>query len=203
MLRMKLPDWLNTCLSWVSWKLCGQIPTKIDGGERIMRTIFHPANINEKKGTLKSNFMRPQISHSDEDDSSIASNKLSVTRYDYSGMEFCRSHARANQSEPNRHYWGFGRFVVSALEETRMFGDIECGSIVEYKPTPDNPAHANIHLGYRIKPGETLRSEWSDYIKHLADSAEVYQDPNPTSPTWEGVPIDEPHFGILKYKQKS
>lgn len=53
-----------------------KIPTEIDNNEYIMRTIFSPANFNDK-GKLRPNYMRPQISKPDEDDKTIASNKLS------------------------------------------------------------------------------------------------------------------------------
>lgn len=60
------------------------IPTEIKDDEYIMRTIFSPANFNAK-GNLRPNFMRPQISRPDEDNKEMASNKLSVTRYNYVG----------------------------------------------------------------------------------------------------------------------
>ena len=202
MLQMNLPDWLSACLYWVRWKACGCIPSKIGGEERIMRTIFHPANFNKKKGTLKSNFMRPPANDADEDDATIQSNKLSTTRYDYAGIEFCRSHARAHQSEPCRHYWGFGRFVVNCLETPRMIENSSFVCKVKCKPADDNPAHANIDLGFRLKIGEPLDGQAQEYIKQLAESAEIYEDPNPTGDQWTGRVIDNPMFGTLKYKAK-
>lgn len=183
--------------------MCGRIPSKIDVSERIMRTIFHPANFNEKKGTLKSNFMRPPASELDEDNHTFLSNKLSVTRYDYSGIDFCRRHARAHQKEPRRNYWGFGRFVVGALVAARQVSSRDMTCTVEYKPADDNPAHANINLGFRLLPGEPLDSETNEYIKQLAESAEILQDPDPTSERWTGCILDEPKFGKLKYKPLS
>ena len=67
------------------------IPKKVAGDEIVLRTIFSPANI--KNGKLKSNFMRPPIKYPDEDKPSLASNKLSVTRLNYMGIEFCRKHS--------------------------------------------------------------------------------------------------------------
>ena len=204
MLQMKSPDWLSTCLSWVSWKLCGYIPTKINGGEIVFRTIFSPANVSEKNGKIKlnSNFMKPP-SGPDEDDPTIKSNKLSTTRYDYAGIEFCRCHARAHQSNPMRHYWGFGKFVVSELEQPCEVDGLTCSCIVEPKPVDDNPAHANINLGFRLHEGETLDSRISAYLKQLAGMAVVIKDPNPVSEHWEGDTIDEPIYGKLEYKDKT
>jgi hypothetical protein len=178
------------------------IPSEIGQEERIIRTIFHPANFNEKKGTLKSNFMKPPANEIDEDDPTIMSNKLSVTRYDYAGINFCRSHAHAHQKEPRRHYWGFARFVVGTLEMARMINGQSKKCKVEYKPVDDNPAHANINMGFRLQPGEPLDSETNEYIKQLADSAEVLQDPDPASDSWKGTPIDDPKYGKLTYKGK-
>lgn len=200
---MKSPNWLNTYLTWVNWKICGRIPSKIDDNERIMRTIFHPANFNEKKGTLKSNFMRPPACELDEDNHTFLSNKLSVTRYDYSGIDFCRKHARAHQKEPRRNYWGFGRFVVGELMAARQVSSRDMTCTVEYKPAEDNPAHANINLGFRLLPGEPLDSETNEYIKQLAESAEILQDPDPISERWKGSKLDDPKFGKLKYKPQS
>ncbi len=197
----RLASLLSSCLSWVS-SFCGNgIPDVVGGEERVMRTIFHPANFNEKKGTLKSNFMRPPTA-ADEKDDTIASNKLSTTRYDYCGMEFCRRHARAHQKEPRRHYWGFGRFVVEHLIAPRQIDGEMHSCTVEPKPEYDNPAHANINLGFRQAVGEPLDSQTAEYIKQLAESAEVLQDPSPTSEQWEGEPVDEARYGKLKYKPK-
>lgn len=166
-----------------------------------MRTIFHPANFDKKGKTLRSNFMRPP-SDVDEEDETIASNKLSTTRYDYAGMEFCRAHARFHQSEPRRHYWGFGRFVVNELTAPRIIENQSYICSVEPRPVDDNPAHANINLGFRTAVGEPLDGQVQEYIKKLADSVEVLQDPDPSSASWAGKHVDAARHGELKYKSK-
>ena len=198
---MNLKNCLSTSLSCIKTRLRWGIPMRIDGEERIMRTIFHPANFDKKGKNLRSNFMRPPTEQDEEDDS-IASNKLSTTRYDYTGLQFCREHARYHQSEPRRHYWGFGRFVLNELTAPRMIDDQFYTCRVEPKPVDDNPAHANINLGFRTAIGVPLDGQVQEYIKKLADSAEVIQDPNPSSTTWTGNPVDEPKHGYLKYKLK-
>lgn len=177
------------------------IPFKVAGDERILRTIFHPANFNEKKGTLKSNFMKPPV-EADEDDPTITSNKLSVTRYDYSGLEFCRAHARNHQKEPRKNYWGFGRFVVSELIAPRTIDGQVHTCRVETKPADDNPAHANINLGFHMAVGVPLDGQVQEYIKQLAGCAEVLQAPDPTSYTWTGHPVGETKHRELNYKSK-
>lgn len=196
-----LKNCLSTSLSCIKTRLYWGIPMRIDGEERIMRTIFHPANFNKKNG-LRTNFMRPP-STPDEDDPSRKSNKLSTTRYDYAGLQFCRDHARHHQSEPNRHYWGFARFVVEGLEGTRVKADgTEFSCKVKNKPVSDNPAHANIEYGFWNEVGVTTESQVSEYLKQIVAAAQVEQDPNPVSPTWEGCPFDAAKHRELKYKPK-
>lgn len=176
------------------------IPQEVEDDERVMRTIFHPANFDKKGMSLRSNFMKPPA-EPDEEDSTITSNKLSSTRYDYAGLEFCRAHARNHQSEPRRHYWGFGRFVVGQLTAPRMIEGQMHTCSVQHKPVDDNPAHANINLGFRTAVGVPLDGQLQEYIKQLADSAEVLQDPDTSSKTWLGVEVDGSKYGTLKYKE--
>lgn len=201
MWRKKLKSLLSSCLTWVR-RLLGMnvIPNKVGGEERVMRTIFHPANFNEKKNSLRSNFIRPPM-EVDEDDPTITSNKLSTTRYDYAGIRFCREHARNHQSEPRRHYWGFGRFVTKQLIIPHVIEGKTYTCTVEPKPVEDNPAHANINLGFRLAVGQTIDSQISEYIKQLADSAEILKDPSPESEKWLGPVIDEPMYGSLDYRR--
>lgn len=202
MQQKRLKDWLNLCLTCVR-RLLGMrvIPKEVGEEERVMRTIFHPANFNEKKGKLKPNFMKPPA-EADEEDITITSNKLSTTRYDYAGLEFCRAHARNHQSEPRRHYWGFGRFVVGQLIAPRIIEGQAYTCVVQHKPVDDNPAHANINLGFRTAVGVPLDGQLQEYIKQLADSAEILQDPNPESEKWLGQEIDDPKYSSLEYKDK-
>ena len=192
---------LGTSLSCVRVWLRWGIPIKIDGDEHILRTIYSPANVNEKKNELRPNFMKPPTSV-DEDDPTIASNKLSSTRYDYAGIEFCRAHARYYQSEPRRHFWGFGQFVVSELTAPRTIEGREYTCTMQNKPTSDNPAHANIVLGFREEVGKTLDSQWSEYFKQLTKGAKVLKDPNPESVNWEGEPVEEPKNRVLTFNPK-
>lgn len=197
----RLKNCLSISLSCVRVRLCLGIPIRIDGEERIMRTIFHPANFN-KKNELRSNFMRPP-SRPDEDDSTQKSNKLSTTRYDYAGLEFCRAHARHHQSEPNRHYWGFARFVVEGLEGIcATVEGVEMSCVVKNKPANDNPAHANIEYGFWNEIGVTADSQVSEYLKKLVATAEVAKDPNPASASWVGSPYDAARFRELTYIPK-
>ena len=199
----RLKNLLGTSLSCANARVRYGIPFKVAGDERIMRTIFSPANVTDKNGKikLKPSFMRPP-NQPDEEDPSLMSNKLSTTRYDYAGMQFCREHARAHQSEPMRHYWGFGKFVTADLEKPFEVNELCFSCKVKNKPAKDNPAHANIDLGFRLQEGETLDSRISEYLKHLVGMAEVLKDPAPTSLQWTGNHVDEPKYGKLKFNPK-
>lgn len=159
-----------------------KIPNEIDGGEYIMRTIFSPANFNSK-GKLRPNYMRPQISKPDEDDPTIASNKLSVTRYNYVNIEFCREHAKRHSSSPTRNYWGFARFLVNDIRI--------CKADVVAKPVEDNPAHANIVYPFHIEIGKPLDPEIELLIKELVERAKILKDPDSSLSCWTGEnPLD-------------
>lgn len=153
------------------------IPNEIDSNEYIMRTIFSPANFNSK-GKLRPNFMRPQISRPDEEDDKIASNKLSVTRYNYTNIDFCRKHAKSHSSLPNRNYWGFARFIAKDIRD--------CGADIVFKPVEDNPVHANIVYPFYSKIGEPLDPEIELMIKQLVGKARILQDPEPDNEEWTG-----------------
>lgn len=203
MLLRRLKNSLGTSLSCVKvWVRYG-IPFKVAGDERIMRTIFSPVNVSEKNGKikLKPSFMRPP-NRRDEDDPLIMSNKLSTTRYDYAGLQFCREHARAHQSEPMRYYWGFGSFVVEDLEKPYEVNGLSCSCKVKNKPADDNPAHANIDLGFSLHEGETLDSRISEYLKHLVEKAQVIKDPAPDNEQWTGGEVERPKYGELNYNPK-
>lgn len=195
----RLKNLLGTSLSCANARLRYGIPFKVAGDERIMRTIFHPANFNNKN-KLRPNFMRPPSSP-DEDDPCKKSNKLSITRYDYAGLQFCRDHALHHQSEPSRHYWGFARFVVEVLEGTTVKADgKEFSCTVKNKPASDNPAHANIEYGFWNEIGETADSQVTEYLKQIVAKAELFQDPNPVSATWTGETVDGAKYRELRYK---
>ena len=154
------------------------ITLDIDNQENILRTIYSPANFNPK-GKLRGNFMRPQFSKADEDDPTIASNKISVTRVDFVNLDFCKNHAKSHSSKPNRFYWGFARFIASDIRNTP---NVDISS----KPVEDNPAHANITYDFRIpiSPGATIGAEYELAIKALVGKAQIMRDPSPDDANW-------------------
>ncbi len=152
------------------------IPQEVADDEIVLRTIFSPANI--KNGKLKSNFMRPPVRFPDEVNPCYASNKLSVTRLKYMGIEFCRKHAKLHSSSPLRNYWGFAKFKVDVVRSL--------GADVISSPSKGNKGHANIVLPFLQEIGVPLPAEMLKLAKDLADSAEIVQDPDISSDTWTG-----------------
>lgn len=155
------------------------IPKDVADDEIVLRTIFSPANI--KNGKLKSNFMRPPIKYPDEDNPNIASNKLSVTRLKYMGIEFCRQHGKLHSSLPIRSYWGFAKFVAGNIRSL--------GADVIASPSRSNKGHANIVLPFRQAIGEPLPAQMLKLAKDLAGCAEVIKDPDINAPSWKGRKI--------------
>lgn len=154
------------------------IPSDVDDGEVVLRTIFHPANFKSNKKTLASNFMTPPASP-DEDNSEMLSNKLSVTRYVYAGIDFCKAHARLHSNpEIRRSYYGFAMFVVEGIRRLRVGEDNPAHADVVSSPTGDNPAHANVVLPFNVKfeKGKPKPSEFSSFCKKLADSAKILRE---------------------------
>ena len=154
------------------------IPSDVDDGEVVLRTIFHPANFKSNKKTLASNFMTPPACP-DEDDPSIMSNKLSVTKYVYAGLNFCKAHGRLHSNpDCRRSYYGFAMFVVEGIRKFMVDENNPSHADVVSSPTEDNPAHANVVLPFNIKfeKGKPKPSEFSSYCKKLADSAKILRE---------------------------
>ena len=152
-----------------------------------MRTIFEPINV--KKGVLQSSLMKPNLKEKDEDDPRICSNKLSVTRFLYVGIEFCRRHARSHSNPgKQRKYWGFAKFKCSDLRQKQVIDGETFGCEVLAKPVSDNWAHANIQMpiNEEYRAGVTAPPQFNKYVRHLCKICETIEDPEPDSETWKG-----------------
>jgi len=120
------------------------VNAEIADDEHLLRTAFAPMHFNHK-GKLRPSCLKPMTKEPDEDDSSRMNNKISVTRLDYAGWNFCLSHAKAHQSEL-KTFKGFLKLLVGKV--------ISIGPQMQYKPTEDNPFHANIVFPDIDKPRE-------------------------------------------------
>lgn len=163
------------------------IPQKVDDEEVVLRTIFHPANFKKNKTTLSANFMIPPACP-DENDSSILSNKLSVTRYLYAGLDFCKAHGKLHSNPAaRRSYFGFALFIVGDLRKHNVE--------VESCPTEDNPAHANVVLPFHVKIGEPKPAKFSLMCRDLAASAKILYEHDE-----KGVELNDEHFSEYHLK---
>ena len=164
--------------------------------EIIIRTIFSPANFNNS-GALKSNFMRPKVLGTDEDEPDFRSNKLSVTRFNYSNIEECRSHARRHSKQPDRNYWGFARYYASEIR-TPIVINKECLRCeIDSKPVNDNLAHANIVLPFKekYKDGVPASPKLNKFLDELCDKlrslCRTFKDPDVNSVQWLGENVTD------------
>lgn len=141
--------------------------------------------------------MRPQVSKEDEDDETIRSNKLSVTRYDYSSIDKCRRHAHRHSIQPNREYWGFARFYHRDVKEPIVINKESYQCSIDPKPTWDNLAHANIVLPFEepYEDGVPASSRLNKFLDELCEKLKglcrVFKDPNSSSAEWLGEKIED------------
>lgn len=119
------------------------MPTVIADDEHLLRTAFEPMHFS--KGRIRPKCLKPMTKEPDEDDPSRMNNKVSVTRLDYAGWCFCLDHAHKNQ-KTNKVFKGFLKLVAGKV---RTFG-----LDALYKPTDDNPFHANMVYQEINKPHE-------------------------------------------------
>lgn len=121
-----------------------KIPECISEEENLLRTIFSPMHINGK-GKPRPACLKPMTKERDEDDPSRMNNKVSVSRLDYAGWQFCLNHARNNQNG-SKTFCGFLKLLVKKVRDI--------GLQVKCKPVEDNPYHANIIFPDIVKPHE-------------------------------------------------
>jgi hypothetical protein len=152
------------------------IPETVADDEIVVRTIFSPANV-KSNGKLQNNFMVPPPGP-DEDDTTMVSNKLSVTRFLYAGMPFCRMHGLSHSDpEKHRNYYGVVAFDVNQLRSCLFHGE---AVDVLSKPAVDNPAHANVRLPfYNVAPGQPRDPEQRKFCSQLCELVKnkVLKDP--------------------------
>jgi len=151
----------------------GGVPSEIADNEKLLRNIFSPFNVDEKKLTLKTNTFRPP-SGTDE---------ISVNRLNYTSIDFCRNLAFENNSGSNlRKFFGFALITKVAVIEN--FATVAASPIID-----KNPFHADIKIGYVMVSGEQPPAEIAERISKLTKKAILYVDPNPQSDRWEGTAI--------------
>ena len=145
--------------------------------------------------------MRPQVSSADEDDPDIRSNKLSVTRFNYSDIEECRNHAHRHSNQPNRNYWGFARYYASEIKTPIVINKESLRCDIKSKPVNDNLAHANIVLPFKEKyeDGVPASPKLNKFLDELCDRLKclcrTFKDPDVNSVQWLGENVTDRSAG--------
>lgn len=142
------------------------IPELVADEETVLRTVFSPAHVNNK-GKVRPSCLKPRIKFNDEDDGTLRSNKVSVTRLQYASFEFCRKHALSHLNGAQT-FWGFVQLLVKDIRE--------CECEVVSKPVDDNPAHANIVFPFSLsieEAPEPLDAEITKKARDILAKAEI------------------------------
>ncbi len=164
--KKKLKSYLSKLVNCKK-KSIDNIPDLIDNTERIIRVIFSRMNL---KGNSK---LKPNAFKSPPD-----IDEVSTIRIDHSSADFCKQHGKSIQNpQADRSY--FGLAALNAIE-IRNIGAEVISSKKHF------PSHSDIKIGYIIRRGEPLPSEYNLMIKQLAKEARLYEDSNMESDKWEG-----------------
>jgi len=152
-----------------------EIPHTIADTETIVRIIFSPINVKVSKDNKK--YILPNAFKSP-----AGFDEVSVIRLNHSNIEFCKNHGIKNQKpEDKRKYFGIA--TISA-DQIRFVS----ASIIS-TPKRNNPAHADIKIGFIPQRGEPLPSGYKFKIDELARMSILYEDLNPASEKWDGPEI--------------
>jgi len=167
--------------------MCKNVNAEIADDEHLLRTAYAPMHFNHK-GKLRPSCLKPMTKEPDEDYPSRMNNKISVTRLDYAGWNFCLNHAKVHQSEI-KTFKGFLKLLVGKVRSI--------GPQMQYKPTEDNPFHANIVFTDIDKPHEDELDELETAslqatMRKLLESGEYVSDEEAE----ELASIEEPLDGI-------
>ena len=108
--------------------------------------------------------------------------EISVTRIDYSSLDFCRKYGIDKLQTDKYKYLGFGVLLTGQIRNLE--------ADVVFSPKFDNFAHADIKIGFIPQKGEPLPSKYIIICNNLAKKARRYDDPNPNLST---LTIDDLH----------
>lgn len=156
-----------------SEKSTKKIPNSFSDGEKIIRTIFSPKNLNKSGEILPNTYRTPALM-----------DEVSVNRLDYTNETFCKKLGKKiQQPKFKKNYFGFGLHSVKLIKDTNS--NIIYTPI--FKPKEFfNPFHSDIKIGYVAQKGKPLPSIFQKKTIDLANSAKLFEDFNPESDGWEG-----------------
>lgn len=151
------------------------VPEEIDNGEKIVKVVFNPLNINAK-GEVKPNTFR------------VNTDDLSVNRLDYTTLNFCKRQgvqleAKSKPAMKDKNFYGIALLFA---QEVRSLAN------VVYKPIRKpikhtNKAHAEIIIGFNKKmdAGQVSSAQYNLITDELAKKARLYTDKKENLKVWE------------------
>ena len=159
---------LGSLLKFFSNKLSSsKLPFEIDDGEKIIRSIFSPINV-DKKNKLRTNVFK----------SPSGMDEVSVNRLYYTTPDFCKQISKNIQSQ-QRTYFGLALLTAKEIRNAK--------AKVIYSPIKnENVFHADIKVGYVREKGVPAPSHINHITTKLKDQARFYIDPNPNVENWTG-----------------
>lgn len=144
------------------------IPELVDNEEKAVRIIYSPKYVTKEEKIKSNAFGSPS-----------GLDEVSVIRLKYSSADYCKSHGLKNQNfKFDRTF--FGLAVIDASEIRNVNADIESS------PLPENPAHADIKIGYVRQKGVPLPSEFKYKVDEMAKIARLYKDTDVNEKRWKG-----------------
>ncbi len=157
--------------------MSSQIPDTIQNSEKLVRIIFSPYHVrsNRKTGEIRGikNSAFYSIPEMDE---------VSVTRIDYSSLDFCKTQAKRMENTI-KEYQGFAIVKYSDV--------INSGAFVKVTKIPNNLAHADIYYKRLKQRGEPYPAETLLVIEEIVSKSIFIQDPSPDEEGWQGQNINE------------
>lgn len=157
------------------------VPEKIEDGEKIVKVVFNPLNINAKGG-VKPNTFR------------VSTDDLSVNRLDYTTLNYCKRQGirldlKSKPAMKDKNFYGIALLFVS---EIKTFADILFKPItIPIKDT--NKAHAEVAFGYNkvTGAGQVSSSQYNYATEELAKIARLYIDEKDNAKRWESDNVKE------------
>ena len=151
------------------------IPPNISDGELIVRYVFSPRNVNQRKKLRPNTFTPP-----------LNSDEVSVIRFEYSDATRCKQRAK-DMSKEGRQYVGLAAFTAGDVRSCEL--EIVASPIINHREIPDTPEHADIKVG-EVRIGEQMPAEIAKRISDLTDLAEYFEDLRVEEEEWQGREIE-------------
>ncbi len=149
------------------------IPFQIADSERIARLLLCPQHVN-RSGSLKAAAFKPPPD----------SNEISVNRFEYSNENECKRQGLKLASGSSIASSQKPKFQGIALFLAQIVSDMpDCE--LQYAPSRDNPAHANILYPFKTERGVPLTENQKKIVSIIVEACNLYLDES-ENPLWAG-----------------